>query len=202
MPPQGAPKNIILASNNRHKIQEIQAMLGASWKVLGAGDVVPNLTWEENGNSFLENARIKIRALQPYFSGSILADDSGLCVDALGGAPGVNSSSYGGVEGNHSRNVTRLLQALLDVPDNRRQAYFYCLLVLVDQDGREAKFEGRCHGRIARTPNGSGGFGYDPIFIPDGCSITMAEMSEEQKNMISHRSRALQALLKASDFKA
>jgi XTP/dITP diphosphohydrolase len=186
-------QRILLATNNRHKISEIQAILGPDWQVIGVSDVAPGLTWDETGESFLENARIKIGALRPYFNGSILADDSGLCVDALQGRPGVHSSSYGGIEGDHRRNLNKLLNDMAAIPSDRRGAHFYCLLLLAFSDGRERCFEGRCNGRISLSPSGSGGFGYDPIFIPNGFEVSMAELTDDQKNSISHRGKAVRA---------
>lgn len=189
-------KQIVLASNNRHKVKEIQAIFGPSWRVLSAADIDPGLRWDEIGQTFLENARIKINALRPHVSGLILADDSGLCVDALGGEPGVHSSSYGGVEGDHARNTAKLLEVMESIPENRRQAHFYCLLLLVDEQNQEHLFEGRSEGKIASNGAGVGGFGYDPVFIPHGFSQTMAELSEVEKNAISHRGRAMDGLKK------
>lgn len=189
----GSVRQLVVASNNRHKLQEIQSILGSEWQVLGAQDVAPGIGWDETGANFLDNARIKVTALRPYSTGCILADDSGLCVDSLNGAPGVLSSSYGGVEGDHVRNVARLLADLKNVPDQSRHAHFYCLLLFSDESGRESVFEGRCYGKIARQPFGEGGFGYDPVFIPDGFKVSMAQMTEVEKNAISHRGRAMAA---------
>ena len=189
-------RKIIVATNNGHKLHEIRAILGDGWTVLGASDVAPGLTWEETGNTFLENARIKINALRPYTKDCVLADDSGLCVEAMGGRPGVHSSSYGGVEGDHKRNVEHLLAEMKDISADRRSAYFYCLLLFIDESGVEKKFEGRCAGRIATERRGFAGFGYDPVFVPDGFDISMAEMRDEQKNAVSHRGAAMRAFLK------
>ncbi len=196
MSQKGAVKQMVLASNNRHKVKEIQAIFGPSWRVLSVAEIAPGLRWDETGQTFLENARIKINALRPHVSGLILADDSGLCVDALGGEPGVHSSSYGGVEGDHTRNTAKLLQVMESIPDGRRQAHFYCLLLLVDEQNQEHLFEGRCEGKIASSGSGVGGFGYDPVFIPLGFSQSMAVLSAEEKNAISHRGRAMASLKK------
>lgn len=184
-------RDLTVASHNQHKLREIQAILGSAWRVQGALDVAPGSAWNETGSTFLENARIKIKALRPHTRGCLLADDSGLCVDALAGAPGVHSSSYGGIEGDHERNVDCLLRALQSIPDEKRSAHFYCLILFVDEHGIEQIFEGRCPGRITRVPKGLGGFGYDPIFVPDGFDISLSEMSEQQKNAISHRGQAM-----------
>jgi XTP/dITP diphosphohydrolase len=120
-----------------------------------------------------------------------LADDSGLCVDALSGRPGVWSSSYGGIEGNHKRNCTKLLTDLLDVPEGERQAYFICILAFEDESGQESIYEGRVNGVIATSMTGAAGFGYDPLFYVPEKGCTMAELSESEKNKISHRGLAM-----------
>ncbi len=187
-------KRILVATNNHHKISEIQAILGPDWQIIGVSDVAPGLTWDETGGSFIENARIKVNALRPHFKGRILADDSGLCVDALDGRPGVHSSGYGGVEGDHRRNLNKLMNEMETIPSGRRGAHFYCLLLLSLADGQERIFEGRCDGKISFAPSGGRGFGYDPVFIPDGFNVSMAELSDDQKNMMSHRGKAVRAL--------
>ena len=187
-------KSLVIASNNQHKLAEFRSILGDQWKVKGARDLDPQVTWDESGDTFLANARIKIGALRRLTDGYILADDSGLCVDALGGAPGVHSSSFGGIEGDHQRNVEALLKALAAVPPEKRQAHFYCLLLLACPDGSELKFEGCCHGSIARQASGREGFGYDPVFMPDGYTVSMASMSAALKNSISHRGVAASRL--------
>lgn len=189
-------QKIIVASNNRHKIHEIQSILGPSWDVLGASDVVPGIHWDETGDTFLANARIKINALRAHVTGPILADDSGLCVDALDGQPGVHSSRFGGVEGDHARNMDKLLESLKQYPPQYRHAHFYCLLLFVDEHNTEHRFEGRCEGSIALGKKGVGGFGYDPIFIPMGLSKTLAELPEYEKNLLSHRGKAMSQLKK------
>lgn len=188
-------RTLVVASNNRHKIEEISEMLGDAWKVLSAQDVVPGITWDETGTTFLENARIKAKLLKSKTSHCVLADDSGLCVEALNGAPGVWSSSYGGKEGDHAANNTRLMKELTGVPASKRQAYFQCILVFIDEEGKELTAQGRCHGAIAESAEGSYGFGYDPIFLVGDSQRTMATMSEREKNKISHRGEAMRNLL-------
>lgn len=194
---ENAPRTLVVASNNKHKLQEIRAILGDRWRVVGAQEVAPNVTWDETGTTFLENARIKIKALRPYTEGCILADDSGLCVDALGGRPGVWSSSYGGVEGDHTRNCAKLLQDLVHVPEGKRQAYFICLLVFEDEERRESIYEGRCTGSIATSLKGEGGFGYDPLFYLPEYRCSMATLSEAEKNKCSHRGQAMEKFIAA-----
>lgn len=190
-------KQLVVATNNAHKLDEIRGLLGRDWRVLGAGDVAPGVTWEETGLTFLENARIKITALRPFTTGPILADDSGLCVDALDGRPGVFSSSFGGVEGDHGKNVTHLLQEMLGAPSGSRGAHFYCLLLYSQALGEEASFEGRCHGQISTFRRGAGGFGYDPVFLVGASGVSMAEMSPDGKNAVSHRGLAMRDFVKS-----
>jgi XTP/dITP diphosphohydrolase len=119
-----------------------------------------------------------------------LADDSGLCVDALDGAPGVESAYYAGPQGDSAANLAKLVQTMRDVPADKRGAHFVCVLVLIDGAGQERVFEGRCDGHLLREPRGGAGFGYDPLFVPKGEQRSMAEMAEPEKNAISHRGRA------------
>jgi XTP/dITP diphosphohydrolase len=138
------------------------------------------------------NARKKALALRAKLppDGWALADDSGLCVDALGGGPGVESAYYAGPQGDSAANLTKLVAVMRDIPPDRRSAYFVCTLVLIDAGGEEHVFEGRCAGRLQREPRGGAGFGYDPLFVPDGFEVSFAELGEDVKNRISHRARA------------
>jgi XTP/dITP diphosphohydrolase len=148
---------------------------------------------EETGVTFLENARLKALGISSVIDGIVLSDDSGLEVDALNGAPGVWSSSYGGVEGDHTRNNARLLREMAGKTD--RAARFRCTMVLA-QGGKElAYFTGAVEGRIIGESRGAEGFGYDPLFIPDGHERTFAELGEDVKNTLSHRARALAQVL-------
>jgi XTP/dITP diphosphohydrolase len=184
-------RQLVIASNNKHKLSEMKSILGSSWNILAANDVSNGITWDETGTTFLENARIKVAALRSKTSSCILADDSGLCVDYLNGGPGVYSSSFGGVEGDHARNVQKLLTVMKNVPTERRAAHFYCLILFLDEHNKEHVFEGRCNGFISEACQGTQGFGYDPIFIPIGGVKSMAEMTDQEKNQISHRGLAL-----------
>lgn len=191
------PAQIIVATRNRHKAIEFEHIFGSGVRILTALDVDPELTWHETGATFEENARIKIRAVSSMaalaFPDSwILADDSGLCVEALGGAPGVHSSSYGGEEGNDRQNTLRLLQDMAEVKN--RSAYFRCCLVLKIPQIGESVFYGQCDGRLLLQGAGGHGFGYDPIFIPADHTQTFAELPCSIKNTISHRARAFAAL--------
>lgn len=184
---------IYLATHNPHKVQEISSIVGSSWQLRTLAEVSPPVSWEETGSTFLENAMIKAQQVRAATGSLVLAEDSGLCVDILQGAPGVISSSYGGVEGDHQRNCAKLLADLKGVPAHQRRAHYICTLVYVNEAGEFTSFVGRCHGEITEAPRGSNGFGYDPIFQPLGLSKTMAELSSEEKSRISHRQKALSA---------
>ncbi len=180
---------LILATRNPHKTAEIRAMLGADFEVLDATAFPDFPEVAETGTTFLENATLKAVAISRLVPGWVLADDSGLEVDALGGAPGVWSSSFGGEEGNHARNNARLLAEMRDQPV--RTARFRCTLVLARAGGVAADFSGVVEGSIAPAASGAGGFGYDPLFVPAGHDRTFAELGETVKNTLSHRARAL-----------
>ena len=185
-------KRLCFASGNKHKVAEIAAMLRPrGWEV---EPLV--LTVEEDAPTFAGNAEKKARAALAQSGLPSLADDSGLEVDALGGAPGVLSARYAGEPCDDGANNRKLLGALAGVPDDRRTARFRCALVFVDADGTRLVAEGACEGRIGHAPRGSGGFGYDPLFLvaDDAAGRTMAELAPGEKNRISHRARALDAL--------
>ena len=148
---------------------------------------------EETGTTFLENARLKALGISKCIAGWVLSDDSGLEVDALDGAPGVWSSSFGGEEGNHARNNAKLIAEMAG--KENRAARFRCTLVLALDGAEVAHFSGTVEGRLVDTLHGSGGFGYDPLFIPDGHGKTFAELGEATKNSLSHRARALQQVV-------
>jgi XTP/dITP diphosphohydrolase len=183
------PPILVIATRNAHKTQEIREMLGDRYRVLDVNDF-PNLpAVEETGTTFLENATLKAVAISRHVTGLVLSDDSGLEVDSLGGAPGVWSSSYGGEEGNHPKNNARLLAEMTGKTD--RAARFRCTMVLAENGEALADFSGTVEGRILEEPYGAGGFGYDPLFAPDGYAQTFAELGAEVKNALSHRGRAL-----------
>lgn len=186
------PTTIHLASGNAHKAQEFQRLAdgsGLAVRIVPAA-VMPEVV--EDTGTFAGNARKKARALQALLPAEawVLADDSGVCVDALGGAPGVESAYFAGPQHDAAANLRKLREVMRDVPDERRGAYFLCLLVLLGPGGVERIFEGRCSGRLAREPAGGRGFGYDPLFVPDGYDCTYAQLDEAAKNKISHRGRA------------
>jgi XTP/dITP diphosphohydrolase len=184
-----------LASGNRHKAGEFAALAAAAGLPVeivaaGASGAMPPVV--EDAGTFAGNARKKARALRAQLpAGSwVLADDSGLCVAALDGAPGVESAYYAGPQGDGAANLRRLVEALRGVPANRRQAYFACVLAVIDPQGGEHEFEGRCEGTLREAPAGQAGFGYDPLFVPAGQTLTFAELPEAAKNLLSHRGRA------------
>jgi len=193
----GEPRRVIVATGNRGKLAEIRAALGFAGLVfvtaedLGAG----GLAVEETGTTFEQNARLKAHAYRDAFGMSALADDSGLEADALAGEPGVYSSRYSGADATDADNNVKLLAALEGVPAAARTARFRSVIVLADADGTETVAAGACEGTIGFEPRGDGGFGYDPLFLPDAVpGRTMAELDMAEKNAISHRGAALRAL--------
>jgi XTP/dITP diphosphohydrolase len=192
------PTTIHLASGNSHKAQELQRLADATGLPL---QILPARSMPEvveDTGTFIGNARKKAVALQTLLPPEawVLADDSGVCVEALGGAPGVESAYYAGPQHDAGANLRKLTEVMRDVPAGRRAAYFLCVLVLRGPGGREQIFEGRCEGVLAREPVGGEGFGYDPLFIPAGHERTYAQLSEAEKNKISHRGRAWLILAK------
>jgi XTP/dITP diphosphohydrolase len=188
-----APKRVLLASNNRHKLIEFRRILGGSIVVVGAEEARIALQVDETGATMAENARIKALAFAAETDMAAIADDSGLEVDALSGAPGVHSSRFEGLGSDAARN-RRLLELLDGVPAAERTARFRCAVVVVR--GAEVIFETQatCEGAIAKRAGGQAGFGYDPIFVPNGLRQTFAEMGAEAKDRSSHRARALRSL--------
>lgn len=180
---------LVLATRNAHKTGEIRAMIGDRFEVLDANAFPDFPAIEETGTTFLENARLKAEGISRHVEGWVLSDDSGLEVDALDGAPGVWSSSFGGEEGNHAKNNACLLAEMAGKTD--RGARFRCTMVLAREGKEVAHFTGAVEGSLIEALHGSGGFGYDPLFIPEGYDRTFAELGDEVKNSLSHRSRAL-----------
>ncbi len=185
---------LIIASNNQHKISEIKSILSGKFEeILSLSEAGINHETVEDGETFLENSLKKAREICAISGAAALADDSGLCVNALGGAPGVYSARYSGEGANADSNNRLLLKNLEGISD--REAYFICTVSLVYPDGREVTAEGRVYGEIIDSYRGSFGFGYDPIFLVKGDTRTLAEMSDSEKNAISHRGEALKNLL-------
>jgi XTP/dITP diphosphohydrolase len=186
------PREIHLATGNAHKAAEFQRLADASglpMRILPAARM-PEVI--EDTGTFAGNAGKKARALQALLPAGawVLADDSGVCVDALDGAPGVESAYFAGPQHDGAANLRKLTEVMRDLPVGRRGARFLCLLVLLGPDGAEHRFEGRCEGTLRFEPAGGNGFGYDPLFEPAGFSQTYAELDETAKNQISHRGRA------------
>lgn len=170
-------------------------MAGDAYLVRDANDFPDFPQVEETGTTFLENATLKAEAISACVEGFVLSDDSGLEVDALHGAPGVWSSSFGGEEGNHPRNNKRLMDEMSSVPEGECGARFVCVMVIARNGKALAHFRGTVEGRILPAPRGTEGFGYDPLFAPEGYDASFAELGADIKNQLSHRSRALAAAL-------
>ena len=184
---------LIIASNNAHKLQEIRAILGNHFgEILSLREAGIDHETVEDGNTFLENALKKAREIAEISGCCALADDSGLCVDALDGAPGIFSARFAGEHGNDEKNNELLLEKLKGVTE--RGAHFTSAIALVYPDGRELTAEGYIYGIIAEAPAGRNGFGYDPLFYVPERGCTTAELSPEEKNAISHRANALHLL--------
>lgn len=194
---------IFLATGNRHKAQEFQKLADASGLAVTIEPAAQMPSVVEDAGTFVGNARKKAAALKVVLPPDawVLADDSGLCVDALDGAPGVESAYYAGPKANGVQNLAKLVERMRPVDDTARQAHFICVLVLRGPDGAEHVFEGRCDGRLQREPAGAGGFGYDPVFVPVGYAQTFAELGDEVKNRLSHRGRAWVKLAEWLDTK-
>lgn len=183
---------ILLATHNQHKKEEIQLILGKNYQVKSLTDVKIFDEIEENGTSFHENALIKAKHCFKTTGKPSLGDDSGLVIPALDGRPGIFSARYAGAH-DFDANINKVLTEMQGIED--RNAYFITVMCLIDNQGKEHYFEGRVYGQIAHEKHGEKGFGYDPIFIPDGYSVSFAEMTAEQKNQISHRKEAVSKFL-------
>lgn len=186
---------LIIATRNSHKTQEIRQILGHRFAISDVNDFQDLPEIEETGTTFVENARLKALGISSCVEGWVLADDSGLEVDALGGAPGVWSSSFGGEEGNHAKNNQRLIAEMED--KTQRSARFLCTLVLAKDGKEQAVFQGTVEGKIAESPSGTGGFGYDPLFVPENHQETLADLGPEVKSQLSHRAKAIKAFVEA-----
>ena len=186
---------LILATRNQGKRREIQDMLGSDIQVLSL-DAFPNAPEViEDGDTFEANAIKKAREIAKYTGLSALADDSGLVVDALNGAPGIYSARYAGEDATDETNNAKLIENLRGIPESQRTAHFCCAMALATPDGRVQTTEAIWKGRILTTPRGENGFGYDPLFYIPTHNCTSAELSSDEKNRISHRGQALRAIL-------
>src|SRR5258708_24242271 len=196
---RGAPgrPRLVLATANEKKLAELARILDAARVAVdlaGRGEFPGAPQVAETGATFAENALLKAQAMAAFTGLPAVAEDSGLCVDALNGMPGVLSARWTGRHGDDAGNLRLVLAQGADVPDDRRGAHFACAAALVLPSGRGHVSEGTVYGKLTREPRGAGGFGYDPIFVPDGSELTTAQMSPEAKDAISHRGRALRAL--------
>lgn len=186
-------KNMTVATGNSHKTQEIRAMLGDAYDVTDLKSYPELPEVEETGATFLENATLKAVQISEQIGGLVLSDDSGLEVDFLHGAPGVHSARYAGVHGDDTANNAKLLANLEGVES--REARFRCVMVLAQNGQVLAHFDGAVEGKIIIEQQGAGGFGYDPLFVPDGYERTFAELGEDVKNGLSHRAEAMQQVV-------
>ncbi|MFA6941390.1 MAG: XTP/dITP diphosphatase [Clostridiaceae bacterium] len=190
---------LIVASNNQHKISEIKKILEKlDMDVVSLKDAGIDIEVEEDGKTFEENAYKKAKEVFDIVKDAyVLADDTGLMVDAINGAPGVYSARFSGEGATYEKNNAKLLDLLKDAADKDRGAKFVCVIVLIMGDSRIVKVRGEIEGRILREPRGENGFGYDPLFYVEELGKTFAEMSDEEKNSVSHRGRALEKLREA-----
>ena len=188
--------DLLVATRNAHKTEEIQRILGPQFNVtdLAAHPEIPHIA--ESGTTFQENAILKAVAVSMRMPGFVIADDSGLQVEALGGAPGIHSARYAGMNATDREKTEKLLEELARVgaAKNARRARFRCVIALASKGEVLGVFAGTVEGQIADQPRGSHGFGYDPIFIPDGFQQTFGELGPAEKNQLSHRARALEKL--------
>lgn len=187
-------KTIIAASRNKHKIEEIEAITKKfGMEIISRDEAgIPKVEIEEDGETFEENSYKKAYEIMKMSDGKVtIADDSGLMVDYLGGAPGVYSARFAGEDGNDEKNNTKLLKLLEGLPRSERTAKFVSVITMVYPDGDYIVARGECTGTILEAPIGENGFGYDPLFLPDGYDKSFAQLSSEEKNSISHRAKAL-----------
>lgn len=189
-------KHLTVATRNAHKVEEIAAMLIERFEVRDLSGIAEAPEIEETGSTFSANATLKAVGISRVVPGLVLADDSGLEVDALGGAPGVNSARYAGTHGDDAGNNAKLLEALGGRPEQERTGRFRCVMVLAQGGEVLAEFDGSVEGHLIVKQRGDGGFGYDPLFVPMGFAETFGELGAEVKNQLSHRARALDGLVK------
>jgi len=194
---------IVFASGNLHKVEEAQKIIGEGYKIVTPAQLGFEGDIPETHETIPENSEEKARFVWNLFHKPCFSDDTGLEVDSLGGEPGVYSARYAGEPKDMSRNIVKLLDKMKDIPDGKRNAHFRCVVSYINSDGILTQFEGRCTGHINHAPVIQGGFGYDPVFVPDEIhdgvantlGLTMSEMSMEGKNAISHRGKAMSQLV-------
>ncbi len=184
---------LLIATRNAHKAREFARILPPQFELKTLADFPGAPDPEETGVTFAENAAIKAESISAVFPGIVVSDDSGICVDALGGMPGVYSARYAGTHGDDEGNNRKMLAELAARPESDKPftARYVCAISVAKEGKELASFIGTVEGQITLAPRGTGGFGYDPLFIPDGYDCTMAEISAEEKNAISHRGEAL-----------
>lgn len=189
-------EKIIAASSNKHKIKEIQSIMGKfGMEVISKNEAgIPDFDVEEDGDTFEANSHKKALEMMKLLGKTTIADDSGLMVDYLGGAPGVYSARFAGEPCDDDKNNEKLLKLLAGVPEKERGAKFVSVITMIFPDGDTIVARGECPGRIIEVPVGENGFGYDPIFVPDGFDKSYAQLTDEEKNTISHRAKALEKL--------
>lgn len=192
-------KTFVLASQNKYKAEEIKQILGSDFEIKTMDEVgLSNLEIIEDGNTFEENAAKKAVTVFKKINMPVIADDSGLCVDYLGGSPGVHTARFAGENASDSENIDKLLSELKNVPFEKRSAKFVCVIAFIENSADNIKyFRGECSGFILDKKRGTSGFGYDPVFYYKEYEKTLAELGEEVKNTVSHRYKALKAF---SDF--
>jgi XTP/dITP diphosphohydrolase len=191
------PPRIAIATRNAHKLRELERICAdwpTEWVTVTNHDLTAFPDVEETGDTYLDNALLKARAVAAALEIPALADDSGIEVDALGGKPGVRSARYAGQGASDERNLQELIRAIRGVPASGRTARYRCVAALALPDGTVMHADGTCEGSLTKDPRGDGGFGYDPIFVPAGWERTMAELAPEEKDRISHRGRAFRSL--------
>jgi XTP/dITP diphosphohydrolase len=188
-------KTLLVSTRNAHKVAEIREILGSTFEVLDLSTIAVVGEVEETGVTFEENATLKALAVSGHFDGWVIADDSGLEVDALDGAPGVWSARFSGPGATDASNRAMLLEKLEGVRGKERSARFRCVIVLARAGRKLAAFSGSVEGVIINQEKGAGGFGYDPLFVPEGHCETFAQLGADVKNALSHRARALAGLL-------
>ena len=196
------PGRIALATHNRHKLRELARICAdwpTEWISVENHDPAAFPDVEEIGDTYLENASLKARAVSAALGLPAMADDSGIEVDGLGGRPGPRSARYAGEHASDEENLRALIQALAGIPASGRTARYRCVAAIAWPGGQLQHAEGLCEGTLRTAPTGTRGFGYDPVFVPVGWDLTMAELTDDQKDRISHRGRAFRALRSALD---
>ena len=188
-------RQLLVATRNVHKTEEISFILEGLFRVLDLSAVADAPEVEETGTTFIENARLKAVAISKTTGGLVLADDSGLEVDALGGEPGVYSARYAGPGAEDATNNRKLLAELAGIPEQKRTGRFRCVMVIAREGEILEEFEGCVEGMILEEEKGAGGFGYDPLFVPEGHTQSFAELGPRIKNSLSHRARAMEKVV-------